>query len=109
MRRARKPGGEAVKAELYAALVRRGVAAAVEVRLPATSARSRGTHFRADVGVYAGPRLVAVAECKPYCGPLTGARQFENYLGCGVPFLTCGRGEVEAVADALTRLVTEAA
>lgn len=83
--------------ELYAELKQRGVKVAVEVPIAATSAKSRGKWFYADVAVFLGNRIVALAECKSRVRELRG-RQRENYDGCGIPWRVCGAENVQDVA-----------
>lgn len=75
--------------DLHAALQERGIHVETEVRLPATSQRSRSGYFFVDLAVYREGELAAVCECKSWKRELVG-RQRENYDGCGVPYIVAG-------------------
>jgi hypothetical protein len=98
--RARTP-----QAELYHRLRERGVRCAVEVHLPAVSARSRSGRFRADLAVYKGSALAALAECKASTRRLAG-RQRENYDGAGVPYIVAGYDNLDEAARWLEERVS---
>lgn len=85
-------------------LTERGIRCEAEIRLPASSPRSRSGFFFADLGVYRGARLIALCECKGRHRELTG-RQRANYDGCGIPYIVAGNDTLEAAADWLTRQV----
>lgn len=74
---------------LYGALLERGVDVRVEVRLPATSPKSRSGFFFADLAVYWKNELRALCECKAWKRDLRG-RQLANYEGAGVPYIVAG-------------------
>lgn len=81
--------GRAPQFDLYNALLDRGVDVRVELRLPASSPRSRSGHFYADLAVFYQGTLMALAECKASKRELRG-RQRENYEGAGVPYIVTG-------------------
>jgi hypothetical protein len=90
--------------DLYAALQERGVDVRIEVRLPASSPRSRSGMFNVDLAVYRNGELAAVCECKSSKREL-GGRQRENYEGCGVPYIVAGN---DNFTEALMWLVEQA-
>lgn len=93
-----KKGARSPQFEIHRQLSEMGIRCEAEVRLPATSTRSRSGHFYVDLAVFRASRIVAVCECKSKRRPLAG-RQLENYEGCGVPYIVAGNETIdEAVA-----------
>ena len=92
--------------DLYAALQERGIDARTEVRLPASSARSRSGHFFVDLAVYRAGELAAVCECKASKRALRG-RQLENYESCGVPYVVAGNDNFTEALMWLVEMATK--
>jgi hypothetical protein len=83
-------------------LADRGINASPEVAVPATSSRSRATHFRADIGVFRHNKLWLLIECKA-TGRELAQRQRENYEGAPVPYMVAGAENLDEVVAMIDR------